>query len=1622
MGNKKRNSAWRPKTPAAAAAAEQVVAAAAATTGNGESSAAEPAPSRSGETPSSISQSKIESWPSAEPDGGGSPSYSAVKLECERALTALRRGNHTKALRLMKESSQRYENSPHSALVHRVQGTVCVKVASLIDDQTTKNRHLRNAVEAARRAVELSPNSIEFAHFYANLLYEVANDAKDYEEAVRECERALAIENPVDPAKESLQDESQQKLSTVEDRIGHVHNELRQLIQKSNIASISSWMKNLGNGDEKFRLIPIRRVAEDPMEVRLVQARRPNEIKKATKTLEERRKEIEVRVAAARLLQQKSEVPQLENGGDMADKGLDSSSVSGQRVGDRRKSRKVGSSSERRDFVRSFWNSISIDAKKELLRIRVSDIKEHLGSLKDSLANEVLSEALSFAESNRSWKFWVCCSCNDRFSDSESHYHHVQEHMGSLLPKMQSVLPQNVDNEWIDMLLKCSWKPLDVSAAVEMLRNQTRCKDSDFVEDHTGNFDDCSKEMLDSSLEKQNLGDISGDNTVESTNDVKIPNIEPRECHEDNRSMAYSSLSDNWPVSDDSECAKLLERIHSLFEVLIRHRCLAASHLNRVIQFAMDELQSIASGSQLLNHGVEQTPMCICFMGSSQLKKILKFLQDVSQSCGLGRYSEKSSNLLVDANKGSQSLEIKERIVLNGDASFLLLDESLLSSESAKDNAAAATSAIDSNALGDITNSNALLSWIFAGPTSGEELASWVHAKEEKAREGVEILQMLEKEFHQLQSLCERKCERLGHEEALQVVEDLCVEEAKRRENDRELIYQSFDSVLKKRREELLESENDMTILGSRIELDAISNVLKEAETLNVNQFGYEESYNGASSQLPDLESGEDDDWRAKDYLHQVDTCVEVAIQRQKEHLYVELSKIDAQIMCSVTGMQQLEAKVEPAAAHDFRSILLPLMKSYLRAHLEDLAEKDATEKSDAAREAFLAELALDSKKAVKGGNDNLRHTQEKTKDKRKNKDYKKAKDSKVIGVSEPQMFHDEAVDSVSFPVAHDGDHPDSEIVVTVNGDELKQQEEELRRIELEEEERKLEETLEYQRRIENEAKQKLLAEQQKKATQAYSEKVADGQHDGYLEFSSVGLGVHEQFKPSMQENLANNLEGLQSGTPNHSALPIKSATVFTTQTRSNEDQTNILQGLPDGGISDDGFLPADRRARRKGRRQRGSSKVTDGKNQTLSSRESVEEDNGAKTLRQMHVDADDEERFQADLKRAMRQSLDTFQAHQKIPPVSNLKSPQRTSGEVDNSGAVPSDVQASNMNRVDVLGTGLKNEVGEYNCFLNVIIQSLWHVRRFRDEFLRRSTSEHVHVGDPCVICALKEIFSVLSIASTDTRREAVAPTSLRTALSNLYPNSNFFKEGQMNDASEVLAAIFDCLHQSFTPGSSVSDTASVASSNTSSWDCVNEDCIAHSIFGMNIFERMNCYNCELQSRYLKYTSFFHNINASALRTMKIMCSESSFDELLNLVEMNHQLTCNPDYGGCGKLNCIHHILSSSPPHVFTTVLGWQNTCENVEDITATLRALNDEIDISVLYRGLDPRNKHSLVSVVCYYGQHYHCFAYSHDHGRWIMYDDNAVRVVGSWTDVLKSCEKGHLQPQVLFFEAVN
>ncbi|GMH01332.1 hypothetical protein Nepgr_003171 [Nepenthes gracilis] len=271
------------------------------------------------------------------------------------------------------------------------------------------------------------------------------------------------------------------------------------------------------------------------------------------------------------------------------------------------------------------------------------------------MACEILSEALSFAEANKLWKFWACCCCGERFPDVISHMQHVmQEHMGKILPKMQSVLPQNVDSELVEMLLSCSWKPLDLAASVRLLEDQSKSKDPAFGDkcfegNHKeqskvcGNDSFCFEDAWGSFPEKENM--LDGCNGCSSECEVHDKGLSSEfiECHRNPGSKVYN-LPNGWPLSDDNS---------------------------------------------------------------------------------------------------------EEKIMLSQDASCLILDENSLPSYAFGNNIASATSAVGSE-KGVQSCSGSLLSWTYAGPLTGEQLAIWLRMRKGKAQQGIEYLQMLGKECDHL--------------------------------------------------------------------------------------------------------------------------------------------------------------------------------------------------------------------------------------------------------------------------------------------------------------------------------------------------------------------------------------------------------------------------------------------------------------------------------------------------------------------------------------------------------------------------------------------------------------------------------------------------------------------------------------------------------------------------------------------------------------------------------------------------------------------------------------------------------------------------------------------------------
>ena len=104
----------------------------------------------------------------------------------------------------------------------------------------------------------------------------------------------------------------------------------------------------------------------------------------------------------------------------------------------------------------------------------------------------------------------------------------------------------------------------------------------------------------------------------------------------------------------------------------------------------------------------------------------------------------------------------------------------------------------------------------------------------------------------------------------------------------------------------------------------------------------------------------------------------------------------------------------------------------------------------------------------------------------------------------------------------------------------------------------------------------------------------------------------------------------------------------------------------------------------------------------------------------------------------------------------------------------------------------GLINRTGEYNCFLNVIVQSLWHCKPFRKALLQCQETTVDSQGHGEVATALLELFDALGRDGT----QLVDPTSLRRALAALPGDA--FGIGKMADAAEV-----HTLTRTFTPAS---------------------------------------------------------------------------------------------------------------------------------------------------------------------------------------------------------------------------
>ncbi|XP_041841739.1 inactive ubiquitin carboxyl-terminal hydrolase 53 [Melanotaenia boesemani] len=310
----------------------------------------------------------------------------------------------------------------------------------------------------------------------------------------------------------------------------------------------------------------------------------------------------------------------------------------------------------------------------------------------------------------------------------------------------------------------------------------------------------------------------------------------------------------------------------------------------------------------------------------------------------------------------------------------------------------------------------------------------------------------------------------------------------------------------------------------------------------------------------------------------------------------------------------------------------------------------------------------------------------------------------------------------------------------------------------------------------------------------------------------------------------------------------------------------------------------------------------------------------------------------------------------------------------------------------------GLLNEPGQNSCFLNSAVQVLWHLDIFRRSL--RQLPGHFCLGDSCIFCALKGIFSQFQ----HSRERALPSDNLRHALAETFKDEQRFQLGFMDDAAECFENILERIHLHIVPEETDA--------------CTSNSCITHQKFAMSLYEQSVCRSCGASSDPLPFTELVHYISTTALCQQMLQRRDESFGELLQVASTIGDLRNCPS--NCGQRIRIRQVLMNSPEIVTIGFVWDSDQSDLTEDV---IRSLGPQLSLSALfYRVTDEHAKKGelqLVGMICYSSRHYCAFTFHTKSSKWIFFDDATVKEIGSrWKDVVSKCIKGHFQPLLLFY----
>ncbi|EOA34412.1 hypothetical protein CARUB_v10021940mg [Capsella rubella] len=425
------------------------------------------------------------------------------------------------------------------------------------------------------------------------------------------------------------------------------------------------------------------------------------------------------------------------------------------------------------DFIKGlmlYWAGLNVEIKRNFMKVSTADLRSYVEGLYGSEGRDALEQVLTFAREEGKWRFWLCRSCSKKFSSAEECKNHLeQEHYAKFTPNSTEHMPQRISKVWARKISVGGWKPVDESAAIELIKNR---------------FDDV-------------------------------------------KAFAYENgWSQDWPLAVDEERSKLLKEIKSLFVSFWDCNVLSCSIRDWVMHFTVKHFENVeVSKHTLTDCHLMETPQIICFCGCGELTQILKFLKYIKCERDDG-----TDVVCRVVDSFCCAAQVKEKLDFDPQFSVLLLDKRLLQCKITRFDNEGTVNVFDPSV--HYANAHAqgcyIISWLVENSSGDERFRFPTPIRMHNLDIWVAALKAIEFTCMTQATKYAKKWQLLDYDAALTVAKNLCISEDAKRRNLQKDQWNSYASLLCDTCEEHLSRDAGQS-LDTEVFLCAVQDVFKGA-------------------------------------------------------------------------------------------------------------------------------------------------------------------------------------------------------------------------------------------------------------------------------------------------------------------------------------------------------------------------------------------------------------------------------------------------------------------------------------------------------------------------------------------------------------------------------------------------------------------------------------------------------------------------------------------------------------------------------------------------------------------------------------------------------------------------